>query len=325
MDLPYETELKPSLYTSSLAQPYANDDNGSKEKEGSGKKTSGPCMDTDLVLLHDPSSTSYIPTTAERQQLREFNNSNTKMIPMIVGVSTSPPLLVSTQQQRQQPMFNVTQQQQTNRRQQRQQILPIISDPPEHHPGRKRTRKMRLTKPRPGSLEGAGVTWQEYTPYPKIGQSLQLEFLSDFDALSMDWTKEENLAHRRLVQFWRVPTTSKIKVCCDFCVLSKDECNNQQRQGCFTAPSDNGRPGVVVMSCITFGQNLWVTSVDLIHLLECIMRITLNIEEKNRIRRNLEGFHPITVSKHEEETVDLFYHVMGFKAPVPRSTGKDVC
>ncbi|KAI7854879.1 hypothetical protein BDC45DRAFT_439851 [Circinella umbellata] len=139
----------------------------------------------------------------------------------------------------------------------------------------------------------------------------------------MNWTKEENSVHRRLVQFWRVATTSKIKICCDFCTLSKDEYNNQERHGRFTASSDNNGAQVVVVSSITFKQNLWITSVDLIHLLECIMGVTLNIEEKNRIRRNLEGFHPITVSKHEEETADLYYHVMGFKAPFPRSIEKD--
>ena len=181
MDLPYETELKPSLYTSSLAQPYANDDNGSKEKEGSGKKTSGPCMDTDLVLLHDPSSTSYIPTTAERQQLREFNNSNTKMIPMIVGVSTSPSLLVSTQQQPNVQCDTTETNKSTTT--ETTKTTYILSDPHEHHPGRKRTRKMRSRQSLDlAHWEGGGVTWQEYTPYPNIGQSSQLEFLSDIDS-----------------------------------------------------------------------------------------------------------------------------------------------
>ncbi|KAG2224999.1 hypothetical protein INT45_000120, partial [Circinella minor] len=318
-----QEELRSTLYAS-LPQHYVNDNNGSKVKEESGRKTSGPCMDTDLLLLCDSSSPSHIPTTAKGQQLREFNNSNTKMMPMIVGVSTSPSLPVSTQQQRKQPMFNVTQQQQTNRRQQRQQKPTLLSDISKHdHPKRKRTKEMRFTKPRPNPLADSGLTWQEYTPYPKIDQPLQLEFLSNFDTLSMNWTEEENLAHRRLVQFWRVATTSKIKICCDFCALSKDEYNNQERHGQFSASSDNNGAQVVVMSCITFKQNLWITSVDLIHLLEYIMRVTLNIEEKNRIRRNLEGFHPITVSKHEEETVDLYYHVMGFKAPFPRSIEKD--
>ncbi|RKP15389.1 hypothetical protein BJ684DRAFT_18291 [Piptocephalis cylindrospora] len=46
--------------------------------------------------------------------------------------------------------------------------------------------------------------------------------------------------------------------------------------------------------------------------------------EKNRIRRNLEGFRPLTVSKSRPECSTFFRLLMGFPAPKPRNIEKDV-
>lgn len=48
------------------------------------------------------------------------------------------------------------------------------------------------------------------------------------------------------------------------------------------------------------------------------------VEEKNRIRRNLEGFRPITVSKSKPGSEDFFKLIMGFPNPKPRNIEKDV-
>jgi len=48
------------------------------------------------------------------------------------------------------------------------------------------------------------------------------------------------------------------------------------------------------------------------------------VEEKNRIRRNLEGFRPITVSKNKPGSEDFFKLIMGFPNPKPRNIEKDV-
>ncbi|KAJ2684774.1 hypothetical protein GGH99_003942, partial [Coemansia sp. RSA 1285] len=47
-------------------------------------------------------------------------------------------------------------------------------------------------------------------------------------------------------------------------------------------------------------------------------------EEKNRIRRNLEGFRPLTVSKCKSESADFFKLIMSFPNPKPRNIEKDV-
>ena len=67
-----------------------------------------------------------------------------------------------------------------------------------------------------------------------------------------------------------------------------------------------------------------VTSVDIIFLLECLVGDIFNIEEKNRIRRNLEGFRPKTVSKNKVGTEEFFQKIMDFPAPKPRNIEKDV-
>jgi hypothetical protein len=62
----------------------------------------------------------------------------------------------------------------------------------------------------------------------------------------------------------------------------------------------------------------------MISLLESLIAIRFTVEEKNRIRRNVQGFRPITVSKAKPESEDLFRLIMGFPIPKPRNIEKDV-
>ena len=48
------------------------------------------------------------------------------------------------------------------------------------------------------------------------------------------------------------------------------------------------------------------------------------MEEKNRIRRNLEGLRPVTVSKNKPGSEDFFKLIMGFPNPKPRNIEKDI-
>lgn len=68
----------------------------------------------------------------------------------------------------------------------------------------------------------------------------------------------------------------------------------------------------------------YVTSVDTISLLESLVAVRFTVEEKNRIRRNLEGFRPETVSKVKADSEDFFKLIMGFPNPKPRNIEKDV-
>ena len=73
-----------------------------------------------------------------------------------------------------------------------------------------------------------------------------------------------------------------------------------------------------------FMKAAYVTSVDTILLLEALVAARFTVEEKNRIRRNLEGFKPDTVSKAKPETEEFFKVIMGFPNPKPRNIEKDV-
>ncbi len=82
---------------------------------------------------------------------------------------------------------------------------------------------------------------------------------------------------------------------------------------------------MIVVSCILNDatDECYVTSVDIISLLEALIASKFSVEEKNRIRRNLEGFKPMTVSK--AKVADPFFAlIMSFPSPRPRHIEKDV-
>ncbi|CAO3644457.1 unnamed protein product [Cunninghamella blakesleeana] len=85
-------------------------------------------------------------------------------------------------------------------------------------------------------------------------------------------------------------------------------------------------PHDTIVSCIYWSErdDFFITSVDCIHLLEKLMNVQFSVEEKNRVRRNLEGFRPLTVSKCKAESADFFKLIMSFPHPKPRNIEKDV-
>jgi hypothetical protein len=119
---------------------------------------------------------------------------------------------------------------------------------------------------------------------------------------------EEFDAKRRLVQFTRHQKQSTIYA--DFTAI---------------APEDRS-PNSITISCIWWEEKkeCFVTSVDTIYLLESLVAVRFTVEEKNRIRRNLEGFRPLTVSKSKAESEEFFKTIMGFPNPKPRNIEKDV-
>ena len=115
---------------------------------------------------------------------------------------------------------------------------------------------------------------------------------------------------RRLVQFWRRQDGTTIYAA--FRPLAQQDYPQAQQS--------------IIISCI-FREDkneCYVTSVDAIYLLEALVGTRFTVEEKNRIRRNLEGFRPITVSKSKTGSEDFFKLIMGFPNPKPRNIEKDV-
>ncbi|KIP08291.1 hypothetical protein PHLGIDRAFT_69572, partial [Phlebiopsis gigantea 11061_1 CR5-6] len=122
------------------------------------------------------------------------------------------------------------------------------------------------------------------------------------------WEDEELRVGRRLVRFCRVQEGFRIKLSCEG--IKQEEYVE----------------GDTVISCIfrRDTESCYVTSVDIISLLEGIVGEAFEIEEKNRIRRNLEGFRPKTVSKNRAGSESFFQQIMDFPAPKPRNIEKDV-
>lgn len=149
-----------------------------------------------------------------------------------------------------------------------------------------------------------------YQPYPGLVSRANLEISGDLDSMTKGWNQEEWEHRRRLVQFWGKQQGNKITCSFEPVPQSERACNNSN----------------IVVSCIYWVEqnDFFITSVDCIYLLECLMDIRFSVEEKNRIRRNLEGFRPLTVSKCKPESAEFFKVIMGFPNPKPRNIEKDV-
>jgi hypothetical protein len=149
---------------------------------------------------------------------------------------------------------------------------------------------------------------QSFNPYAIYPLKAVLKLKGSLDSMAEKWTPEEFEARRRLVQFTRSQSGSTILA--KFAAI---------------APEDRS-PNSITISCIWWAerQECFVTSVDTIFLLESLVAVRFTVEEKNRIRRNLEGFRPLTVSKSKSDSEEFFKVIMGFPNPKPRNIEKDV-
>ena len=160
----------------------------------------------------------------------------------------------------------------------------------------------------PGAVGSNTALGHSFNPYAMYPLKAVLKLNGDLDAMAERWSVEEFEARRRLVQFTRRQNGSTIHA--DFKSI---------------APEDRP-PNSITISCIWWEERkeCFVTSVDTIFLLESLVAVRFTVEEKNRIRRNLEGFRPLTVSKSKAESEDFFKTIMGFPNPKPRNIEKDV-
>ncbi|KAK5017161.1 hypothetical protein LTR39_001699 [Cryomyces antarcticus] len=170
-----------------------------------------------------------------------------------------------------------------------------------------RTSTIQLATAVPMSANPTTQSFNPYAMYPSTTKAV-LKIEGDLDQMSRDWTEDEWDAKRRLVQFQRSQTGSIITT--SFRPVAQEE----------------HMPKSICVSCIWWEekQMTFVTSVDAISLLESLVAVRFTVEEKNRIRRNLEGFRPLTVSKARPDSESFFKVIMGFPNPKPRHIEKDV-
>lgn len=178
-------------------------------------------------------------------------------------------------------------------------------------------------------------------PFKGVLSKANLKITGDLMEMTYNWTQDEWNNGRRLVEFWRRQggenatgnaetedeTISEVE--CGFKPIDQEEYQQQRIRENLAAqkdPSLKRKPGPLVVSCIYWQErnDYFITSVDCIYLLEGLIGVQFTVEEKNRIRRNLEGFRPLTVSKCKPECADFFKLIMSFPHPKPRNIEKDV-
>ncbi|GAA5936224.1 uncharacterized protein JCM15063_002748 [Sporobolomyces koalae] len=149
------------------------------------------------------------------------------------------------------------------------------------------------------SKQGSGASYSH-----KVVLKLQ----GDLNTMAMGWSNEEWQNRRRLIQFWPQQEGNIVNVAFR------------------PVPQNEWQPNSITVSCIFRDDwnECFVTSVDTIYLLEALVGSRFSVEEKNRIRRNLEGFKPLTVSKSKPDAEPFFKLIMGFPQPKPRNIEKDV-
>ncbi|KAI1463777.1 uncharacterized protein F4812DRAFT_230822 [Daldinia caldariorum] len=150
----------------------------------------------------------------------------------------------------------------------------------------------------------------QLNPYALYSTKAVLKINGDLESMVSGWTQEEWEDRRRIVMFSKKQQGSTLSMS-------------------FKAVPVNERPqNSICVSCIYWAEKeeCFVTSVDTISLLEQLVASPnrFMVEEKNRIRRNLEGFRPLTVSKAKPETEEFFKLIMGYPIPKPRNIEKDV-
>jgi len=78
--------------------------------------------------------------------------------------------------------------------------------------------------------------------------------------------------------------------------------------------------------CFYWGQmkSYFFTGIDCIRLIEALTFKSYSLEQKNRIRRNLEGFHPLTVMGSKPICQDIFQLIMTVTKPRPKNFDRGI-
>ncbi|EMT69819.1 hypothetical protein NOF04DRAFT_1410534 [Fusarium oxysporum II5] len=149
-----------------------------------------------------------------------------------------------------------------------------------------------------------------YHPISLYSGKAVLKISGKRESMVEKWTSEECSNRRRIVLFRKTQKGSTVNATCQSVSVNERPANS------------------ICISCIWWAEKgeCYVTSVDIIRLLEQFVAAPnrFSVEEKNRIRRNLKGFNPQTLSKAKPDSEEFFKIIMGFPSPKPRNIEKDV-
>ena len=131
------------------------------------------------------------------------------------------------------------------------------------------------------------------------------------------WTTQELAENRRIIRFSKTVRRNTIILDSEPIPVSEWKEDMISISCIRWAPSPpNELPHKYAGKCV-------FTSVDIIMLMERLVDYQFMVQEKNRIRRNLEGFKPETVKK-EGNTARFFNQVMNYNQPKTRNIEKDI-
>ncbi|KAF8070276.1 hypothetical protein FPV67DRAFT_1486804 [Lyophyllum atratum] len=117
-----------------------------------------------------------------------------------------------------------------------------------------------------------------------------LDLITPLQNICLDWSPAESSVGRRLVRFSKVQDGRRLIVSCEP-IKAEDYRDSDSTSSSSSSASPTS---------------------------------DFPVEEKNRIRRNLEGLRPTTVSKHKHGFEDFFQRIMEFPDPKPRNIEKDL-
>ncbi|KAI7869122.1 hypothetical protein BDF14DRAFT_1785102 [Spinellus fusiger] len=151
----------------------------------------------------------------------------------------------------------------------------------------------------------------EHHPFLGRISRAEINMCGDLRDAERGWRNDEINCGRRLVRFRAAWDGSVVNTLFDF--ISKAEYD----------PNDKG---TFTVSCIYWKEanHFCLTSVDYILLIEMLLKIDFKVEERNRVRRNIEPFSPTTVSKTNPDTFEFYDRLMKYDTPRPRNIEKDI-
>jgi hypothetical protein len=162
---------------------------------------------------------------------------------------------------------------------------------------------LRTTLQRSPSPTTTSVNPRQDTPFNPNAMDLSravLKIDGNLDDMVASWSQEEWEAKRRIVLFRRSQSGSTITTQFEPVAI------------------DRRPPNSRCISCIWWEEKkeCFVTSVDIVYLLEALVGVQFTVEEKGRIRCNLRKFRALIVSKADSE--DFFKTITDFPDPKPR-------
>ncbi|OBA23495.1 hypothetical protein METBIDRAFT_19569, partial [Metschnikowia bicuspidata var. bicuspidata NRRL YB-4993] len=143
----------------------------------------------------------------------------------------------------------------------------------------------------------------------KINVPIKLKTDRSFGQMETDWTEEEVSNERRLVSL-HISRES---------VTTFNICFSPVAPGAVAKDNTD-----LIISCIRWEEKdvMVVTSVDIILVLEALVGESFSVDEKSRIRRNLQFLKPSNIAR--ATCGRLFSSLMAMDNPRPRNIEKDV-